>query len=488
MTFKGDGPHEFLVGRRYRNHKGEYEVLAINGSQLHVRYEAGDEDQLDAVMQARIIGNIKRERLAPNPPTSKPRGIPQNARGSSKIRHNHKPPALRDYQLECFEKLHGYHAAGKNRALVSLPTGTGKTVIFAQLPKLVRNKKVLVLAHRKELLEQAQETFLAVDSTLNVQIEQAARYADQRADVVVASVQTLVRTESRLKGLIPQKFGTIIIDECHHALATSYLSVLSHFGLVPNILKTTSGRFGLEKENAIIQFSPKPEAPFLVGFTATPHRTDRIGLGWIFDDIAYSKTIKEMIEAKWLCKIRGLHIETRTDIRGVSTRTDDFVDRELSTVVNIPTRNARSVATYKDHCSDRCCLVFCVDVNHARHMTEAFVNAKIDARLVVGATPREEREQTIEAFRNGKFKVLVGVGVMTEGFDVPQISAIIMARPTMSQLLYTQMIGRGTGISDGKEDLLVIDLVDNSDRLDIASLNTLFGLQPLVRLSTPTKI
>jgi ATP-dependent helicase IRC3 len=350
------------------------------------------------------------------------------------------------------------------------------------LAKLYPDKKVLVLAHRKELLEQSQKTFLEVDPSLNVQIEQGGRSADRRANVVVASVATLNGTNNRLERLTSDEFGSIIVDECHHAPAPSYLHVLSHFGLVPDSVKPASGRIGLDMENAIIQFSPKPEAPFLVGFTATPHRTDRIGLGWIFDDIVYSKTLKEMIEAGWLCRIRAWHIETGTDIKTVSTRAGDFIDRELSNAVNIRYRNDRAVASYKNRCPDRSCLVFCVDVDHARQMVKAFLSEGIDARLLVGTTPNEEREQVIGAFRKGEFKVLVGVGIMTEGFDVPHISSIIMARPTISQLLYTQMIGRGTRNSVGKEDLLVIDLVDNTDRLDLASLNTLFGLRSSVRL------
>ena len=161
---------------------------------------------------------------------------------------------------------------------------------------------------------------------------------------MVASVQTLVGSGKRLENLTLKDFGTIIVDECHHTPAATYLHVLSYFGLVPHGLRIkTSSKVGSEIEKIIKEFRPEPEAPFLVGFTATTHRADRKGLGWIFDDIVYSKTIKEMVEADWLCKIRGLHIETKADISRVNRRAGDFVSGKLSEAVNTQDRNLSAV-------------------------------------------------------------------------------------------------------------------------------------------------
>ena len=189
---------------------------------------------------------------------------------------------LRPYQRQCLERLRQRYREGKRRLLVSLPTGTGKTLIFAQFPHYFRMKKrLLVLAHREELLEQARQKFHAADPSLRVEIEQAGKRASAECKVVIASVPTIGRAGStRLAALDPQDFYLIVVDEAHHSVAKSYRAIFEHFELFA------------------------PDTPrMLVGFTATPRRGDQQGLGEVFEEIAYSRSLEEMIRARFLCPV-----------------------------------------------------------------------------------------------------------------------------------------------------------------------------------------
>ena len=298
----------------------------------------------------------------------------------------------------------------------------------------------------------------------------------------------------------------ILVHNCHHATAATYLRLLAHFGLAPDqaaILqasrnlsmdtdsvhpwddsvegvaggaKSTARSLRAEYRNAFKGFKPAPGAPYLVGFTATPSRSDGMGLEWILDDIVYSMSIREGMEKGWLCKLRGIHVESGADISTVPTSHGDYQETALARAVDTRGRNALAVQGYLDHASGRKALVFCVNVEHAEHMLDAFQQRGIPSAMVVGETPREERRQRIAAFRGADIQVLVGVMVFTEGFDAPETSCIIMARPTKSSLVYTQAIGRGTRIAPGKADMLVLDMVDINKKAQVQTLNTLFGL------------
>lgn len=397
---------------------------------------------------------------------------------------------LRDYQRESLVRLRNFVRNGGKRGLVALPTGTGKTFVFAHLPKLFEGGKTLVLAHREELLDQAAATIRTVNPGLKVGIEQAERRASKRSDVVVASIQTLTVSKGRLARWSRDSFQSIVIDEAHHATAASYLKILAHFGLAPDPEQLKLDMKGLEtKQRAAAtrkrfgEFRPDESAPNLFGFTATPGRTDKRGLEWIFDDIVFSRTILEMMEAEWLCKIRGLQLDTDSDISGVKVRAGEFAVGELAKEVNTPARNKLAVAGYKKYAKGRQALAFAVDVAHAQDLCTAFVAAGVKADYVIGATASELRRETVDSYKNGEIDVLVNCMVLTEGFDAPNTSCLVMARPTKSQLLYTQMLGRGTRLAAGKEDLLVIDLVDIS-QTGVPTLNTLFGLPPKLSLAS----
>ncbi|MBN1568828.1 MAG: DEAD/DEAH box helicase [Acidobacteria bacterium] len=365
------------------------------------------------------------------------------------------PIRLRDYQSQCLTAIFRRYKADVRRQLVCLPTGTGKTVIFAQFPSFFRMKRrMLVLAHRAELLHQAREKLLAANPALKVEIEQAGENASEDSDVIVASVPTLGRRGTqRLMRLNPDQFSIVVIDEAHHSTADTYRRIVEHLGLLnPDTKK------------------------LLVGFTATPKRSDGIGLDAVFDEIAFSRTIPEMMQAGYLAAVAGYRVETDVDLSRVKTSMGDFVVSQLSDAVNIERRNALVVKSFRELVPDRKTLVFCVDVAHALDLAAAFKHYGISAAAVTGSMPADERSENLAAFSSGRLQVLTNCMVLTEGYDEPAVDGIILARPTKSTLLYTQMIGRGTRTHPGKTDVTVVDVVDNSSKHRLITLPSLFGL------------
>jgi superfamily II DNA or RNA helicase len=375
------------------------------------------------------------------------------------------PIRLRDYQSQCLTTIFSRYKAGARRQLICLPTGTGKTVIFAQFPSFFQMKRrMLVLAHRAELLHQAREKLLAANPTLKVEIEQAGENASEDSDVIVASVPTLGRRGThRLMRLNPDHFSIVVIDEAHHATADTYRRIVEHLGLL----------------------SPDTKK-LLVGFTATPKRSDGIGLDAIFDEIAFSRTIPEMMRAGFLAPVAGYRVETDVDLSRVKTSMGDFVVSQLSDAVNIERRNTLVVKSFRELVPDRKTLVFCVDVAHALDLAAAFKHYGISAEAVTGDMPVDERSENLSAFTSGRLQVLTNCMVLTEGYDEPAVDGIILARPTKSALLYTQMIGRGTRPHPGKTDVTVVDVVDNSSKHGLVTLPSLFGLAESFNLKGKT--
>jgi ATP-dependent helicase IRC3 len=363
--------------------------------------------------------------------------------------------SLRPYQRECLDRIRARYQEGARRVLVSLPTGTGKTVVFAALPAFFKmQKRMLVLAHREELLEQAAARFAAVAPGLTVGIEQGSRSARADARIVLASVPTVGRVaSSRLLRLPPDEFYLIIVDEAHHAVAATYRRVFEHLGLFAEGTKR-----------------------LLVGFTATPRRGDKQALSEVFEEIAYARSLPEMVREGYLCPVRGWRVHTSIDIAGVRMQHGDFVESDLARAVDVPERNQLVVDSYERLAPGRRAIVFCVNVAHVQALTAAFVARGIAAAAVWGAMPREDRRNTLRRFGDGEISVLTNCNVLTEGFDEPRVDCVIMARPTSSQLLYAQMVGRGTRLHERKSDLIVVDIVDNSARHKLAGLNALFDL------------
>lgn len=362
---------------------------------------------------------------------------------------------LRPYQEECLNRIRVRYREGARRVLVSLPTGTGKTVVFAALPTFFQMKKrMLVLAHREELLEQAAAKFAAVAPELTVGIEQGSRSAPADARIVLASVATVGREASdRLLRLPPDQFYLIVVDEAHHAVAATYRRVFEHFGLFAEDTKR-----------------------LLVGFTATPRRGDKQALSEVFEEIAYARSLPEMVRAGYLCPVRGWRVHTSIDIAGVRVRHGDFIESDLAQAVDVPERNRLVVDSYERLAPGRHAIVFCVNVAHVQALAQAFGERGIAAAAVWGAMPPEARRDTLRRFGEGELSVLTNCNVLTEGFDEPRVDCVIMARPTSSQLLYAQMVGRGTRLHEAKSDLVVVDIVDNTARHKLAGLNALFDL------------
>lgn len=363
-------------------------------------------------------------------------------------------PALRDYQEECLETILTRYKAGIRRQLVCLPTGTGKTVIFASFPGFFRmKKKMLVLAHREELLDQAHDKIKKFNPNLTVQIEQAGRRADPVSDVVVASVPTLGRKDSsRIKLFDPEDFYLIVVDEAHHAIGSTYRRIFKQLGVMDP---------GTKK--------------LLVGFTATPKRGDGVGLNKVFDEITFSRTLPEMISAKYLSPLSGYRVETEIDLTMVKKRMGDYITSQLSKTVNVSERNDLVVKIYKEYLDNQQTLCFCVDVAHVYNLAGSFSQAGIPVAPVTGEMEKDQRQKALEDFSTGRVKVLTNCMVLTEGYDESSVAGIILARPTRSSLLYTQMIGRATRLHPGKKQAIIIDIVDVTRDHGLITLPSLFG-------------
>ncbi len=362
---------------------------------------------------------------------------------------------LRDYQVKCLESIYEAYKRGVRRQLVSLPTGSGKTVIFSEFPRYFKMKnQMIVLAHRAELLDQARDKICRANPDLKVEVEQAGRSADPESDVIVASVPTLGRKgSSRLTDIDPDRFFLIIVDEAHHSTAETYKRILKYLGL----------------------FNPETKK-LLVGFTATPKRGDGVGLNEVYQEIVYSRSLPEMIQDKYLSPVAGYRVETDVDLTRVKTRMGDFVTSQLSEAVNIIERNNVIINVYKSYLKGKKTLCFCVDVAHARSVSQSFNDEGITAESITGDMDSALREKILNDFSAGKIDVIANCMVLTEGYDEPSVEGIILARPTKSTLLYTQMIGRGTRLHPGKENVTVIDIVDVTRGHSLTTLPSLFGL------------
>lgn len=361
-----------------------------------------------------------------------------------------RPVTLRPYQTEAIDAVLSARRAGVRRMLVCLPTGAGKTVIFSRLAQLAQ-RQVLVLAHREELLFQAKEKLEhALGGQQVVAIERGAERAAAEAKVLVCSIRSL--HEERLAQVLRgRNFGLVIYDECHHAAADDNLRVLRQLGAFDANWTGT-----------------------LLGFTATTARGDGKGLDSVFERIVYSRSLPDLIADGYLSKLRGFRITTSADLTRLSSTGLDFREEELAEAVDIEERNALVARSIQELARDRRTIAFCVTVNHARNLCQSLNLLGVPAGIVHGAMKPDVRAQALADFRAGVTQVLCNVAVLTEGFDDPGVSCVAMARPTRSEGLYAQCVGRGTRLHPGKQDCLILDFVDVS-QLSLCSLPSLFG-------------
>ena len=378
---------------------------------------------------------------------------------------------LRPYQREAIEIIKRKRRAGVKRMVVSLPTGAGKTVIFSHLASIAR-QRVLILAHREELLNQACEKLkntLAKKSTdlmtthtqtstspsksveeVRVEIERADQKATPQAKVVVASLRSL--REERLKRLVIEEgFGLIIYDECHHAVAEDNQRILRQLGVFDDHFTGT-----------------------LVGFTATTRRADGVGLDEVFEEIVYSRTLLDMIRDKYLTPLRGYRISTETSLESLGG-SGEFPLEALAERVDIQERNGLVARSIQELARDRRTICFCVNIDHAENLARTLRQIGVPAAVIHGTLKGEERAKILAEFRAGELQVITNVGVLTEGFDDPEVSCIAIARPTRSEGLYTQCVGRGMRLFEGKKDCIVLDFVDLS-ALRLVTLPSLVGM------------
>jgi superfamily II DNA or RNA helicase len=338
--------------------------------------------------------------------------------------------------------------AGATRQIVNLPTGTGKTPTAAMIIRDFR-RKTLFLAHRDELLNQAVEKIGLVIPSPDVGIFKAKERDGLNREICVASVQTAARHTDLLKN---KDFKLCVCDECHHATADSYVKVFDELGFMDG----------------------DPEK-LLIGFTATAFRGDGGALGDVFEEITFERSILAMIKAGYLCDVQGVKIQTGTDLGGVRTRLGDFLAGDLSEAIDTPERNQLIADAYIEHARDRKAIVFCVDVQHAQNVAETLRNNGIPCKAVYGEMGSDERRKTLADFNSGDIRALANCNLLTEGWDSPDLGAVLMARPTKSRVLYIQCVGRGLRTAPGKEDCLLLDFVDISDKHNICSFGTLAG-------------
>ena len=362
---------------------------------------------------------------------------------------------LRPYQEEALTAVSRAYARGIARPVIALPTGTGKTVVFSHLVK-ERAGRCLILVHRDELIRQAYDKLQEILPSVAVGVVKAEE-DEHTAPIVVASVQTLGRTK-RLDRLT-WDFATVIVDEAHHAVAATYRRILERAG------------------------SFRKGGPLTLGVTATPMRGDRVGLEHVFQKIVYRKTLLEMIMAGYLADLRAIQIQLHADFRQLRTRAGDFVDAEVANLLLQVNAPEHILAAYQDHAPGRKALLFTPTVHLAALMAELFNSAGIATECVSAETPLEDRRALLHRFHTGETRVITNCGVLTEGYDEPSVDCIIVARPTQSTPLFTQMVGRGTRLYPGKTDCVVIDVVGATTHHHLASVASLTGL-PLHALHT----
>ena len=342
---------------------------------------------------------------------------------------------LRPYQQEAREAVQAEWAKGRKRTLLVLPTGCGKTIVFSKIieDQVREGKRVLVLAHRSELLEQASDK-LKTATGLGTALEKAENTSiGSWYRVVVGSVQTMQR-EKRLRQFPPDWFDTIVVDEAHHAISDGYQRVLSYF----------------EKSDVL-------------GVTATPDRGDMKNLGSYFDSLAYEYSLVQAIKEGYLSKIKALTIPLNLDLSNVSMSAGDFKASDVGTALD-PYLEQIADEMVKQ-CADRKTVVFLPLVKTSQKFRD-ILNAKgFRAAEVNGES--KDRAEILEDFEKDCYNVLCNSMLLTEGWDCPSVDCVVVLRPTKVRALYSQMVGRGTRLHTGKEELLLLDFLWHTERHEL---------------------
>ena len=342
---------------------------------------------------------------------------------------------LRPYQETARQKVQEEWEEGKKRTLLVLPTGTGKTIVFSKIieDRVKKGERVLVIAHRGELLEQASDK-LYKSTGLKTATEKAKQTSiGSFYRVVVGSVQTLQR-EKRLNQFPPEYFDTIVIDEAHHAISDGYQRVLQHF-----------------------------ESANVLGVTATPDRGDMRNLGSYFESLAYEYSLPEAIKSGYLSPIKALTIPLKLDLSNVKQQAGDFSTKDLGTALDPYLEQIAE--EMKKQCFNRKTVVFLPLVKTSQKFRDILNQHGFKAAEVNGESA--DREQILKDYEEGKYNVLCNSMLLTEGWDCPSVDCVIVLRPTKVRALYSQMVGRGTRLAPGKKELLLLDFLWHTERHEL---------------------
>ena len=342
---------------------------------------------------------------------------------------------LRPYQQQARDRIHAEWDAGHTRTLLVLPTGTGKTIVFASVAadQVRAGDRVLILAHRGELLEQAADKLQRSTGLVSAVEKAESTCLDSWFRVVVGSVQTLQRT-ARLERFPQDYFGTIIIDEAHHAITDGYRRILDYFS-----------------------------GAKVLGVTATPDRGDMRNLGEVFDSLAFEYKLTDAIKEGYLCKIMAQTIPLQLDITSVTMSGGDYAVGDLGTALDPYLEQI--AAEMARRCKSRKTVVFLPLIKTSQKFRDLLNAHGFRAAEVNGQSA--DRKEVLADFDAGKYNVLCNSMLLTEGWDCPSVDCVVVLRPTKVRSLYSQMVGRGTRLSPGKTDLLLLDFLWMTDRHEL---------------------
>lgn len=342
---------------------------------------------------------------------------------------------LRPYQQQARDRIHAEWDAGHTRTLLVLPTGTGKTIVFASVAadQVRAGDRVLILAHRGELLEQAADKLQRSTGLVSAVEKAESTCLDSWFRVVVGSVQTLQRT-ARLERFPRDYFGTIIIDEAHHAITDGYRRILDYF-----------------------------ESAKVLGVTATPDRGDMRNLGEVFDSLAFEYKLTDAIKEGYLCRILAQTVPLQLDISSVTLSGGDYAVADLGTALDPYLEQIAAEMAVR--CKDRKTVVFLPLIRTSQKFRDLLGAHGFRAAEVNGQS--EDRREVLADFDAGKYNVLCNSMLLTEGWDCPSVDCVVILRPTKVRSLYSQMVGRGTRLSPGKTDLLLLDFLWMTDRHEL---------------------
>ena len=342
---------------------------------------------------------------------------------------------LRPYQQQARDRIHAEWDAGHTRTLLVLPTGTGKTIVFASVAadQVRAGDRVLILAHRGELLEQAADKLQRSTGLVSAVEKAESTCLDSWFRVVVGSVQTLQRT-ARLERFPQDYFGTIIIDEAHHAITDGYRRILDYF-----------------------------DHAKVLGVTATPDRGDMRNLGEVFDSLAFEYKLTDAIKEGYLCKIMAQTIPLKLDITSVTMSGGDYAVGDLGTALDPYLEQI--AAEMAQRCTGRKTVVFLPLIKTSQKFRDLLNAHGFRAAEVNGQS--DDRRQVLADFEADKYNVLCNSMLLTEGWDCPSVDCVVVLRPTKVRSLYSQMVGRGTRLSPGKTDLLLLDFLWMTDKHEL---------------------